>query len=183
MAKYATSTFEVHDALGRALVAATADECAELLSGVPRQFDVFREAMPHALRGEWPAVTVLVSRWHSLVDDIVKSAAEEFPQLVQWTNNGFGIVTPRTRCVGSRSSTSITSSVMCRSHRSSLDSVETSVLALLPSTPSGCSCRDAGSSTLGRLQGGPNSRKISIPVVSAGLSILRSGRCSRHSSG
>jgi hypothetical protein len=93
MAKYATSTFEVHDALGRALVAATADECAELLSGVPRRFDVFREAMPHALRGEWPAVTVLVSRWHSLVDDIVKSAAEEFPQLVQWTNNGFGIVT------------------------------------------------------------------------------------------
>jgi transcriptional regulator with XRE-family HTH domain len=93
MGKYSTSAFELHDALVRALRADTADECAKLLSDVPGHFDVFREAMPHAVRGEWPAVTVLVSHWHSLVGDIVKSAADELPQLVQRINDGFGIVT------------------------------------------------------------------------------------------
>lgn len=93
MVKYSTNMYEVQGALGRALQAETADECAKLLSDVPGQFDVFREAMPHALRGEWPAVTVLVSHWHSLVDDIVKSAADELPDLVQRINSGFGIMT------------------------------------------------------------------------------------------
>src|ERR1700681_270456 len=93
MAKYSTSTYQVHDALSRALRADSADECAKLLSDVSGRFDVFREAMPHALRGEWPAVTILVRHWHSLVDDIVKSAADELPQLVQRDNDGFGIVT------------------------------------------------------------------------------------------
>jgi transcriptional regulator with XRE-family HTH domain len=93
MAKYSTSTFEVQEALGRALHADSADECAALLSGVAGHFDVFREALPHALRGEWPAVNVLVGRWHFLVDDIVKSAADELPDLVKTMDDGFGILT------------------------------------------------------------------------------------------
>jgi hypothetical protein len=93
MAKYAAGAYEVHGALARALKANTADECAKLLSGVSGRFDVFREAMPHALRGEWPAVTVLVSHWHSLIGDIVTSAADGLPTLVQQLSEGFGIVT------------------------------------------------------------------------------------------
>jgi transcriptional regulator with XRE-family HTH domain len=93
MAKHPAGTYEVHGALSRALRADTADECAELLSHVSGQFDVFRESVPPALRGEWPAVTVLVSHWHSLVQGIVQSAADEWPELVQRITDGFGIVT------------------------------------------------------------------------------------------
>ncbi|MHB1487850.1 MAG: hypothetical protein ACYCS7_07655 [Acidimicrobiales bacterium] len=93
MLKYSTSAFGVHGALNRALRAASAEECAKLLSEVSDQFDVFREAIPHALLGEWPAVVVLVSRWCVLVDEVMESAAEELPELVQRGNEGFGIVT------------------------------------------------------------------------------------------
>jgi DNA-binding transcriptional regulator YiaG len=64
-----------------------------LLAELPDQFSVFREAMPDALRGEWPAVTVLVSRWRSLVDSIAKSAAEVMPDLVKRINDGYRLVT------------------------------------------------------------------------------------------
>jgi len=50
MAKHPAGTYEVHGALSRALRADTADECAELLSHVSGQFDVFRESVPPALR-------------------------------------------------------------------------------------------------------------------------------------
>jgi transcriptional regulator with XRE-family HTH domain len=90
---YSTSTFEVNSVLIRALQAATADDCAKVLLEASEQFDVFREAMPQALRCEWPAVTVLVRRWRSLVDSIAQSAADELPQLVQRMTGGFGMVT------------------------------------------------------------------------------------------
>jgi hypothetical protein len=93
MNKYSTGSYQVHGALIKALSADTADECAELLSDVSGRFDVFREAMPHALRGEWPAVTVLVSHWHSLIGDIAESAADGLPKLVQKFNDGLGIMT------------------------------------------------------------------------------------------
>jgi transcriptional regulator with XRE-family HTH domain len=93
MIKYSTSGYGVRSTLGQALRADSGDECAKLLADVSDQFDVFREAMPHALRGEWPAVTVLVSQWHSLVGSIVESAAEELPELVQRINDGFGVMT------------------------------------------------------------------------------------------
>src|ERR1700722_759312 len=93
MNKYSTSGYGVRSTLGRALRAENGDECAKLLAGVSDQFDVFREAMPHALRGEWPAVTVLVSQWHSLVRSIVESAAEELPELVKRIDEGFGVMT------------------------------------------------------------------------------------------
>jgi len=91
--KYSTSGYGVRSTLGQALRADSGDECAKLLADVSDQFDVFREAMPHALRGEWPAVTVLVSQWHSLVGSIVESAAEELPELVKRINDGFGVMT------------------------------------------------------------------------------------------
>jgi transcriptional regulator with XRE-family HTH domain len=93
MIKYSTSGYGVRSTLGQALRADSGDECAKLLADVSDQFDVFREAMPHALRGEWPAVTVLVSQWHSLVGSIVESAAEELPELVKRINDGFGVMT------------------------------------------------------------------------------------------
>lgn len=93
MVKYSTGGYGFRSTLGQALRADSADECAKLLSDVSDQFDVFREAMPHALRGEWSAVTVLVSQWHSLVGSIVESAAEELPELVKRINDGFGMVT------------------------------------------------------------------------------------------
>lgn len=92
MTRFQGGIDEAHGALGKALQAETADECAELLSNVP-DFAVFREAMPHALRCEWPAVTVLVRQWHSLVDDLVRSAADQLPNLVQRINSGFGVMT------------------------------------------------------------------------------------------
>jgi DNA-binding transcriptional regulator YiaG len=49
--------------------------------------------MQPALRGEWLAVTVLVRHWHSLVDSIAQSAADELPQLVRRMSSGYGIVT------------------------------------------------------------------------------------------
>jgi len=93
MIRYSTSEYGVHSTLGRALRVDSAEECAKLLSDLPDQFNVFREAMPHALRGEWPAVTVLVSRWRSLVDSIAESAAEALPDLVRRINDGYGMVT------------------------------------------------------------------------------------------
>ncbi|MHB8246645.1 MAG: hypothetical protein ACYDGN_15100 [Acidimicrobiales bacterium] len=93
MVKYSTSGYGVRSALARALLADSADECAELLADAPDRFAVFIDAMPHALRGEWPAVVVLVNRWCVLIDDMVESAAEELPDVVQRINDGFGIVT------------------------------------------------------------------------------------------
>ncbi len=93
MPKYSTTVFAARDVLAGALQADTADECAKLLLNIPDQFDVFRESMPNALRGEWPAVKVLVTHWHSLVGDIAMSAAGKLPQLVKRIDGGFGIVT------------------------------------------------------------------------------------------
>lgn len=93
MARYSASGYALRSTFSQALQADSAEECAKLLADLPGQFDVFREAMPHALRGEWPAVTLLVSRWRSLVDSIVESAAETLPSLVQRVNDGYGMVT------------------------------------------------------------------------------------------
>jgi hypothetical protein len=83
----------VQRTLVRALHADTADACAEELQGVAERFYPFSEALPHALRGDWSAVTVLVRRWHKLVDEILESASEELPELVRRVEGRFGILT------------------------------------------------------------------------------------------
>jgi hypothetical protein len=169
MNKYSTGGYQVHGALIKALSADTADECAELLSDVSGRFDVFREAMPHALRGEWPAVTVLVSHWHSLIGDIAESAADGLPKLVQKFNDGIGIITA--------------------GHRLNPEPIRylDHLIGDVPFSPLielfACCCRGARGSTLGGPQAGPISPKVSIPRASVGLSIWPYGRCSRHSSG
>ncbi|MHB1981122.1 MAG: hypothetical protein ACYCOS_05360 [Sulfobacillus sp.] len=97
MMKYSRTAYAVHDTLTQALRVHSADDCAKLLAGVSERFDAFREAMPHALRGEWSAVVVLVNNWHTLVDDIMESAAGEAPKLVQRTAHGFAVVTAARR--------------------------------------------------------------------------------------
>jgi transcriptional regulator with XRE-family HTH domain len=79
--------------MARALRADSADECAKELKRVSEQFHAFREAIPHALRGEWPAVTVLVHRWHTLVEQVLETATGELPDLVQRIDDGFGMRT------------------------------------------------------------------------------------------
>jgi DNA-binding transcriptional regulator YiaG len=93
MPTHGTGRYGVHDALARALVAESADECAKLLEDVSDQFDVFREAMPHALRGEWPSITVMVNRWHQLVDAVLEAASDELPELVRKIDDHFGMLT------------------------------------------------------------------------------------------
>ncbi len=93
MMKYTRSAYAVQNTLAQALGVHSAQECAKLLADISERFDAFREAMPHALRGEWAAVVVLVNNWHGLLDDIMESAAGEAPKLVQRTDHGFGIVT------------------------------------------------------------------------------------------
>ncbi|MHB8263342.1 MAG: hypothetical protein ACYDGY_06305 [Acidimicrobiales bacterium] len=93
MIKYSTTKYGVHGALRRALLADSAEKCATLLEDATEQFAVFSEAMPHALRGEWPAIKVLVEQWHTLVDDVVGSAADELPKLVRRVDDGFAMVT------------------------------------------------------------------------------------------
>ena len=93
MIKYRTSGYGVSGTLARALRAESADECAKLLEDVSDQFDTFREAIPHALRGEWPSIVVLVNRWRGLVDDVLESASDEAPDLVRKMDDHFSILT------------------------------------------------------------------------------------------
>lgn len=93
MTRYRTSSYGVRDALTLALRAESADECAKIMTDVSDQFDAFREAMPHALRGEWPSIVVLVNRWHGLVADVLESASDELPSLVRKIDDHFGILT------------------------------------------------------------------------------------------
>jgi len=93
MISYRTSGYGVNDTLARALGAESANECAKLLAGISGQFDAFREAIPHALRGEWPSIVVLVNRWHGLIGDVLESASDELPDLVRKTGDHFGILT------------------------------------------------------------------------------------------
>lgn len=79
--------------LARALRAESAEECARLLEDVSDRFGAFGEAMPHALRGEWPSVVVLVNRWHGLMDEVLQSASAELPDLVARLDDHFGILT------------------------------------------------------------------------------------------
>jgi len=79
--------------LARALRAESAEECARLLEEVSDRFGAFGEAMPHALRGEWPSVVVLVNRWHGLMDEVLQSASAELPDLVARLDDHFGILT------------------------------------------------------------------------------------------
>jgi hypothetical protein len=80
-------------ALGRALRAESADDCAKELEGIAERFESFREARHHALRGEWAAVVVLVRLWLTLVDELLQLACDEFPDLVQWEDDSFAIRT------------------------------------------------------------------------------------------
>lgn len=93
MIRYRTSGYGVSETLARALRAESADDCAKLLADVSDQFDAFREAMPHALRGEWASIVVLVNRWHGLIGDLLESASDELPDLVRKTDDHFGIMT------------------------------------------------------------------------------------------
>lgn len=93
MVRYLGSPYSIHSTFAQALHAESADECAKLLEGVSEQFHAFREAMPHALRGEWSSVLVLVNRWHSLLGDVLESASQELPDLVRKTDDQFGILT------------------------------------------------------------------------------------------
>lgn len=93
MSGYQTSGYGVHDTFARALAAESAEECAKLLGDVSGQLDAFREAMPHALRGEWPSVVVAVNRWRGLVDAVLESASDEVPDLVRKVDGHFGILT------------------------------------------------------------------------------------------
>jgi transcriptional regulator with XRE-family HTH domain len=93
VAEHRTSRYGVHDTLARALDVESADECAKLLGDISEQLVAFREAMPHALRGEWSSVVVLVNRWHSLVDAVLESASYREPQLVRKLDDRFGILT------------------------------------------------------------------------------------------
>jgi DNA-binding XRE family transcriptional regulator len=77
----------------QALNATTAEECAEALRYLARQFGSFREAMPLALRGQLPAVEVVVDRWHWLVDEVLSIACEALPDLVRRVEDGFVMVT------------------------------------------------------------------------------------------
>lgn len=80
-------------ALFDALGAPTAGECAKHLEPVAMRFHVFGEAMPNALRGEWGAVTVLVTSWHGLVSDVLETAFAAMPDLVRRLDDHFGILT------------------------------------------------------------------------------------------
>ena len=93
MMRYRTSSYGVSDTLARALRAESADDCAKLLADVSDQFDAFREAMPHALRGEWSSIVVLVNRWHGLIGNVLESASDEMPNLVRKMDDHFGILT------------------------------------------------------------------------------------------
>lgn len=83
----------MHDTLAHALDVESADECAKLLGDFSEQFVAFREAMPHALRGEWSSVIVLVNRWHGLIDAVLESASAREPHLVRKLDDHFGILT------------------------------------------------------------------------------------------
>jgi len=80
-------------ALGRALRAQGADECASELEGIADRFEAFREARPNALRGEWSAVTVFVRLWLTLVDEILQLACDELPNLVQRVEDHISVCT------------------------------------------------------------------------------------------
>lgn len=93
MAENRTISYRVQDMLVHGLDVDSADECAKLLGGVSEEFVAFRETMPHALRGEWSSVIVLVNRWHRLVDAVLESASYKEPQFVRKLDDRFGIVT------------------------------------------------------------------------------------------
>jgi len=93
MPSYRTERYSAQEILARALRAKSADECAGLLRGLSERFDPFREAIPHALRGEWSSVVVVVHRWHGLVDDVLSSASHERPDLIKWTGDHFEVLT------------------------------------------------------------------------------------------
>lgn len=81
------------NAFAQALRAESADECVNLLENVVDQFDAFREAMPSALRGEWPSIIVLVNRWHRLITAVLESASDEMPTIVRKVDDHFGVLT------------------------------------------------------------------------------------------
>jgi hypothetical protein len=83
----------IQGVLAKALLVDHAAECAGLLADVSDRFDVFAEALPPALRGEWPAVVVLVNRWRWLVDGVLAAAAEVLPGLVRREGERFALST------------------------------------------------------------------------------------------
>lgn len=93
MVRPTTSTFGLHAVVNQALLADRVSECAALLTDVADQFDVFAEALPPALRGEWPAVVVLVNRWRSLIEGVLASAADVLPLLVRRQGDRFALTT------------------------------------------------------------------------------------------
>lgn len=80
-------------ALGRALRAQSAEDCAAELAGIVERFIPFPEVMPQALRGEWSAITVLVRLWLSLVDDVLELASDDLPDLVHRVDDRFAVRT------------------------------------------------------------------------------------------
>jgi len=93
MAEHPSGAVGVQGALSRALGADSAEHCAKLLADAADRFAVFGKTMPEALRGEWPAVVVLVNHWHALVQDVATAAAQVLPEAVQALNGGLGIMT------------------------------------------------------------------------------------------
>ena len=96
MASRSTIGLRAEGALFDALEASTAGECAKHLEPVALRFHMFAEAMPDALRGEWGAVTVLVTGWHGLVSDVLETASTALPDLVRRLDDHFGILTAST---------------------------------------------------------------------------------------
>lgn len=93
MVQHPSGSFGVQGALGRALGADSAEHCAKFLAEAAERFAVFGQSMPEALRGEWPAVVVLVNHWHALIQDVAAAAAGTLPEAVRALDGGFGIVT------------------------------------------------------------------------------------------
>lgn len=93
MASRPTIGLRAEGALFDALEAPTAGECAKHLQLVAKRLYMFEEAMPSALRGEWGAVTIVVTGWQGLVSDVLETASAATPDLVGRLGDHFGIVT------------------------------------------------------------------------------------------
>jgi hypothetical protein len=90
--RYAASAPGIQVELTQALRSRNTTHCARALEVLDR-FGSFREAIPHALQGEWGAVVVLVQRWQMLVDDGLEAASVEVPELVCRVGERYGIRT------------------------------------------------------------------------------------------
>jgi hypothetical protein len=84
---------EVRDALVTALDAKTDRDAADALERVSEHLLVITSAFPDAVRGQWPAIVVLVHGWHSFIDDLVASAAIHAPDLVRKAEDHFDVLT------------------------------------------------------------------------------------------